>query len=149
MHKAAKKHLRRIEVLAIILVLSFVPAFFITRVAPEAQETITAPYVIAYGLAPILGAWLILELVQLVVIHARETMPPLSKELRAQWYFVAWVAFIACLLFVLYTAVGNIQWVNNFYYQLSPTARIWLIAFASLGFLKLVPVIFYKRHRVM
>jgi hypothetical protein len=149
MHKLAKKHLRRIEVLAIILALIFVPAIFITRVAPEAQSTISAPYLVVNGLLPLLGAWIILEIFQLIVVHARASMTPLGTTELAQWYFIGWIVFVATFLFILYSAVGNIDWVNYFYYQIPETARRWLLAFSILGFLKLVPVIFYKRHRPM
>jgi hypothetical protein len=147
MSESAKKHLRRMEVLTIILVLSFVPALFLTRVVPEGQETISAPTAVVFAIAPIVSAWLLLEVVQFVVAARRRGARELGSVAQANFYFLAWVAWVVSFLIVLYAAVGDVEWINFFYDLLPPFLRIALVTLAVLSFLKLVPVIFYKRHR--
>ncbi len=147
MEKQAKKHWRRLEVLLIVLVLSFVPVFFLTQLAPEGQETISAPATVALGVAPILVAWILLELLQFFVALKIPGEREFSSSAKRHFYFFAWVAYVVSALWVLYVAVGDVEWINYFYYQLPPMLQIFLGGLAVLSFLKLTPVIFYKRTR--
>jgi hypothetical protein len=145
--KKVKKHWRRIEVLLIIFVLLFVPGLFLTFVVPAGPNSINAPLSVALGTAPVVVAWILLELVQLLVVVRRDDGSVFGSAARANLYFFAWVAYIGSALFLLYAAFGDIEWLNYFYESVPPLLRIGLVGFAALLWLKLTPVIFYKRSK--
>lgn len=147
MDQKARRHWRRIEVLAIVFFLTFVPAFFLTEVVPEGRDAISAPTTIVSFVAPIVSAWILIELMQLFVAIKRPGEREFSSTALANFYFLAWVVFVAFFFFILYVALGDIEWVNYFYDQLPLFTRLWLIAFTTITWLKLVPIIFYKRYR--
>lgn len=144
--RKARKHWRRVEVLLIVLVVVFIPALFLASV-PESGSFVRAPGAVFFGAAPVVSAWLVIELAQFLFLWRRPGGREYSSATLANLYFLAWVAFIFSALFVTYVAFGDIEWMNYFYNQLPPLLRVWLTAFAVIVWLKLLPVIFYKRSR--
>ena len=156
-----RRYWRRIEVLSIVFALLFFPLLLVTLFTPSGQGVGTysvaeqiehSPLSLALRAAPIVGAWLILELLQLFMVLARKNTKPLSTSAETHWYFFAWVIYAALSILILLSFLGSTPLdvfspIFGDFYPAEPVVLRWgLIGFVVIGWLKLTPVIFRNRY---